>query len=73
MDELQCVVYMLVLDDPVSPRAVNDQVRRINSVKASGRNGVPPGIVKQLPVAWLLCITTLFNNIFIFALYTSPG
>lgn len=33
--------------------------------------GLPPGLFKQLPVAWLLSITALFNNIFASTSYPS--
>ena len=70
--ELVSAVHIPVLDDPVSPREVEDQVRRVKAGKACEPDGVPPGVLKALPTEWLLCITTLFNNVFMSATYPIP-
>lgn len=71
IDELQSDVYMPVLDDPILPQEVQDQVKRLKCGKACGPDGVPPGIFKLLPPAWILTITTLFNSVFTSATYPS--
>ena len=71
VDELQSDVYIPVLDDPILPQEVQDQVKRLKCSKACGPDGVPPGIFKLLPPAWILTITMLFNSIFTSAIYPS--
>ena len=53
VDELQSDVYIPVLDDPILPQEVQDQVKRLKCSKACGPDGVPPGIFKLLPPAWI--------------------
>lgn len=55
---------MPVLDDPILPQEVQNQVKRLVCSKACGPDGVPPGIFKLVPPAWFLTITMLFNIIF---------
>lgn len=68
-DDLHSNVYIPVLDDPITPQEVSDQLRKLKGNKACGPDGVPPGILKVLPATWVLTITALFNNVFMSALY----
>ena len=70
-DDLWHDVYIPVLDDPMLPQEVQDQVKRLKCNKACGPDGVPPGIFKLLPPAWIVTVTMLFNNIFMSATYPS--
>ena len=69
LDDLLTDVCVPILDDPISYDEVQSQIKSLKSGKASGPNGVPPGLYKMLPVSWILCIATLFNNIFMSSLY----
>lgn len=65
------VLYIPVLDNPMLPQEVQNQVQRLKCDKACGPDGVPPGIFKLLPPVWIVTITMLFNNIFMPATYPS--
>jgi hypothetical protein len=54
-----------VLDDPISPREVDEAINNIKPNKSCGPDGVSPGIFRLLPAAWILYITTIFNIVFI--------
>ena len=69
LEELRTNVYVPILDDAISYDEVNRQIKRLKSNKAGGPDGLPPGLFKMLPVAWILCIATLFNNVFMSAMY----
>lgn len=56
-------VYVPILDDPISAWEVQQQVQRLKPDKASGPDGVTPGIFKILPVEWIVLLTTLFNTV----------
>ena len=60
---------MPVLDEPILPMDVERQTKLLKSNKASGPDGLPPGILKILPEQWILLLATLFNNIFYSATY----
>ena len=62
---------MPVLDDPIRPEEVLDQVKRLKCNKACGPDGVPAGIFKLLPSAWIIYLCVLFNSIFISGSYPS--
>ncbi len=57
-------VYIPVLDDPITPDEVHDAIQSLKPDKASGPDGIPPRVVRSMPVNWLLCVTTLFNVLF---------
>ena len=58
-----------LLDDPIQPREVVEQVKKMKIDKSCGPDGVPPGILKLLPIQWILFITTFLNNLFPSRLY----
>ena len=58
-----------ILDDPVVPDEVINQIGRMKSVKSCGADGIPPGIFKLLTLQWIMLITSLFNLILISATY----
>ena len=62
---------MPVLDDPISPAEVAAQIGRLKPDKACGPDGIAPGTLKLLTPAWILLMTTVFNNIFASARYPS--
>ncbi len=57
------------MDDPISPEEVCEHVNKLKSGKASGPDGIPPGILKLLPAEFLLMIATLFNYVFYLSTY----
>lgn len=62
-------VTIPVLDDPISTLEVQRKIRKLNVKKASGPDGLSPGILTMLPPTWILTLTTLFNNVFVSAVY----
>ncbi|MPC44065.1 LINE-1 retrotransposable element ORF2 protein [Portunus trituberculatus] len=60
---------MPVLDDPITPQEVMDQVNNFKSNKACGPDGIPPDILKFLPPNWILTLSILFSNIFMTSAY----
>lgn len=57
-------VTIPILDSQISPEEVQLQIKQLKPDKACGPDGVPPGILKMLPVQWILTLTTLFNTVF---------
>ena len=45
INDLVSTIHIPVMDDPISPREVEDQVHRIKAGKACGPDGVPPGVL----------------------------
>ena len=41
----------------------------MKSDKAGGPDGIPPGLFKLLPATWIMFLVTLFNKIFVSAVY----
>ena len=62
-------VYIPSLDDPVTSVEMCEQINKLKCGKASGPDGVPPGILKALPAQFILMISTLFNPVFYLATY----
>ena len=56
--------YMPILDDPIQPIEVKDAIKQLHGNKAAGVDGLPPGILKLLPIKWIFLLCTLFNAIF---------
>ena len=54
-----------VLDDPLSINEIEEAVQRMKPNKSCGPDGISPGVLRILPAAWILHITTLFNAIFL--------
>ena len=57
-------IYVPILDDPITPDEVDDQLKKLKTSKAAGPDGVPPGLLKYLPAAWILLLTFLYNLVF---------
>ena len=55
---------MPVLDDPISPNKVHEEIKRLKPGKASGPDGIGPGVLRYLPEVWVTLITILFNIVF---------
>ena len=53
-----------ILDDNITPLEVKQQIDMLKSDKASGPDGVSPGILKILPAEWILLFTNIFNAVF---------
>ena len=41
-----------------------DEMRRLNSSKSAGQDGIPPGVLKGLSDEWLLLVTFIMNTFF---------
>ena len=64
-------VTIPVLDDMIGVPEVEGAIKKLKADKASGPDGLPPGIFKVLPAQWIVAITTLFNVIFTSSCYPS--
>ena len=62
-------VSIPLLDDPIQPNEVLDQVKKMKVDKSCGPDGVSPGIFKLLPAQWILLLSTFLNNLFTSRLY----
>ncbi len=56
--------YCPVLDDTINEMEVDRDIKGLNAGKAPRVDGIPPGIFKFLPVAWMCFITLLLNLVF---------
>ena len=70
-EDYQSGIYIPILDDPISTTEVSKNLQNLDSDKACGTDGVSPGVLKMLPAAWVLMVTSLLNNIFLNASYPS--
>ena len=57
--------YIPVLDDPIQGVEVDRCIRKLKSNKAAGTDGISPGILKLLPINWIILLTQLFNHVFL--------
>ena len=57
-------VIIPILDDPITPQEVINQIQRSKPDKACGPDGLTPGVFSMLPAQWILTLVSLFNNIF---------
>lgn len=62
-------VFIPVLDEPITPLEVQQQVKLLKSDKACGPDGVSPGLFKLLPGQWVVFLATMFNTIFMSGSY----
>jgi hypothetical protein len=53
-----------ILDGEILPQEVERQIRNLKANKAPGPDGLPPGIIKLVPEAWINQLTIVFNKIF---------
>ena len=56
--------YVPILDDPFDPSEVEQAIKKPDAKKASGLDGIAPGLLKLLNDDWLISITFLFNSVF---------
>ena len=68
-NEITTNVTIPVLDEPISPAEVYEQIKKLHPDRACGPDGLPPGVLSVLPVQWILTLVTLFNNIFLAGVY----
>ena len=64
-------MYVPILDDEITPVEVQREIDRLKVNKAAGTDGIPPGVLKWLPVQWVFYITLIFNNVFFSGMYPS--
>ena len=70
-EDMQSFVNVPILDDLITVEEVQSEIKKIKADKACGPDGVPPGVLRMLPVEWLLTLATLFNAFFLSASYPS--
>ena len=64
-------LYVPITDDVVTPVEVDDAVKNLKANKSGGPSGIPPGILKYLPVTWVIMLASLFS--WILQLHTYPS
>ena len=65
-------VYVPVLDDPITPSEVSEQISKLRGNKACGSDRVLPSVLRLLPAHWITSIITLFNSVFLCGAYPLP-
>lgn len=70
-DMISTHVEIPLLDSEITREEVQMCINKLRADKASGPDGICPGIFKVLPIQWLLCITSLFNVVFASNFYPS--
>lgn len=68
-DDIGAEVSIPVLDCHILPVQVSDQVKNLKPDKASGPEGIPPGIFLLLPMQIFLTMVTLSNIAFMSVQY----
>ena len=64
-DEYLSDVHIPVLNDPISPIEVEDVIhKQLKPNKGCGPDGIAPGLLRLLPIQWLLNLTILLNCVF---------
>ena len=59
--------YILILDNAFEPAELEDAVRKLKPNE--GYIGIAPGLIKCLPIPWLMFILGIFNLLFQFCSY----
>ena len=67
--EITTDVSIPILDDPILPDHVEQQIKKMKPDKACGPDSLLPGVFSLLPVQWILTLTALFNSIFLAGTY----
>ena len=62
-----------MLDDPISPAEICEQIRSMKPDRACGPDSISQGIFSLLPPHLILTIGTLFNKVFINGLYVDKS
>ena len=62
-------LYFPVTDDPVQPMEVDQAIKKLKPNKAGGPSGVPPGVLKLLPVRWIVFLAALFSRLLAYSVY----
>ena len=60
---IQCP-YLPVTDDAITPQEVEEAISTIKPDKSGGPSGIPPGVLKALPINWIWFLATVFTAIF---------
>ena len=64
-------MYLPVSDDPIQPQEVESALKSLKANKSGGPSGIPPGLLKLLPVNWIVYITALLSQLFSSHSYTA--
>ncbi len=67
-DMFTSYVLIPLLEEPITPLEV-EQVKKLKYDKASGPDGLSPGILKILPGLWIVLLAHIFNLIFFAKVY----
>ncbi len=66
-------VSMPVLDNPISPQEVQEDVDQLKPDKAGGPDGIAVGIYQAMPVSWITVLASLFNFLFFMQFFQVIG
>ena len=69
LEDIQSGINIPILDNPISDVEVCKQIQDMESDRAGGTDGLPPGVLKLLPTTWLIMLTCLLNKLFLSATY----
>lgn len=66
VEEFTCTdsPYIPVLDDDISASEYDAAIRKLKANKAPGCDGLSPGILKCLPVVWIVFVISMMNVVF---------
>ena len=73
LDDSATCVRIPVLDDEVSPMEVDHCIRSLKTDKATGPDGVAPGLFRHLPAQWIILIAQILNMVLISGSYPRLG
>ncbi|MPC74570.1 hypothetical protein E2C01_068933 [Portunus trituberculatus] len=67
--DVTTITSVPVLDEPILPHQVSDQIKNMKVDNACGPDGLSPGVLSLLPAHWILTLPTLLNNVFLSGVY----
>ena len=61
--------YLPLTDDQIQPIEVENAMKTLKSSKSGGLSGIPPGLLRILPVQWIIFMAHLFTHLLVNAAY----
>jgi hypothetical protein len=55
-------MYLPATDEPIQPIEVDEALKSFKPNKSGGPSGIPPGLLKILPVTWVTFFAHLFTG-----------
>ena len=63
-EEIENCPDIPVTDQTITPAEISEAIKSVKPDKSGGPSGIPPGVLKALPISWVLFLSVLFNYIF---------